>query len=442
MPSLPYSSKKRYLTGIDWVITALDNINKTKTSIGNHSLVVLDLEGSLSPSLFESRVQLFFKDNSVLKGSLKRDKLNLAPYWKIDSDREFKYSFTNKEFVANQSLDDVLQVFSEFANTEFTSKHEYISFLLYELPGKTYLGLKFDHKILDARGAEALLDYLNQYSDDDAYDFNYPQEPYLRDWHKKFNAGKVINRFLRSMDTGQKRNSLSLSHECIGPYNQIVEVFNPDETKYILESANKKAGYLMTLPYLLARTLQAVDMEVFADENKKSMYLIPVNMDRRGRTVKRENVFFNQLSFFYFSLDKELLADEQETFKSLRLQWYDQMKNKIPEAFELANRLSRILPLKKLSNIMLKQFIKHPAAFSFSYVGEEGYSKDDFMGLKIHDIYHMPIVPVYPGFGIFFTKFRGSLKLVISALDSQMPKKSIESLTKNIKQRLLLGYEL
>lgn len=441
MPSLPYSKNKRYLLGIDWVIAALDKVNKSRFGIGNHSLIVLKLDGQLDFKRLKNHLDKALRDIAVIKGRPSRDLLNLAPCWKTNANFATQYSFDVKD-VDGAGLDAVWTLFNDFANQGFVSSKEYISFLLCKQSTKSYLGFKFDHRILDARGAEALLSYVSEFDVNNVSNFDYPQEPYLRNWKDKFKAGQTINQFLRSLNKGLEFNSLEHKTKSRDKILHVSKVFSIEQTKRIEESANKTAGYLMLLPYLLGRSMQVFDKEFFEGVPNNTMFTVPVNMDRRGRKVKQENIFFNQVSFFYFNTLKEVLSDDKELFKTLRSQWYSQMKNKIPEAFELASRLIRIAPLNIFAKVMQKQLKNHPAAFSFSFIGEEGYTDDDFLGLKVKDIYHMPVVPYLPGVGIFFTKFKGNLKLVVCALDTILDKTALDSLAQSIAKRLVADYDI
>ena len=79
---LPYSRKKRYLTGIDWVIAALDRMSRRATGGSNASQIVLELNGSFDAPQFAKAMAAFAGLFPVLGGRSTRD-WNLAPYWRI-----------------------------------------------------------------------------------------------------------------------------------------------------------------------------------------------------------------------------------------------------------------------------------------------------------------------------------------------------------------------
>ena len=78
--SLPFSRKKRYLTGSDWIITALDYMSKKATGIGNASQIVLELQDVFPIDRFREAFTSFARLFPILRGYSSRD-MTLAPYW-------------------------------------------------------------------------------------------------------------------------------------------------------------------------------------------------------------------------------------------------------------------------------------------------------------------------------------------------------------------------
>ncbi|MFA7677837.1 MAG: hypothetical protein WCY34_06720 [Candidatus Omnitrophota bacterium] len=78
---------KRYLTGIDWFINALDYTLRKKTGIGNTSQVVLELGGYPDEELLNKRLEEASFEYPILFGHPARA-FNLCPYWKKTLVRE------------------------------------------------------------------------------------------------------------------------------------------------------------------------------------------------------------------------------------------------------------------------------------------------------------------------------------------------------------------
>jgi hypothetical protein len=425
MFSIPYSKKKNYLSGMDWVANSLDEINKKEIKLGNHSAVVLVLKKELDVELFTQRLKCL-DDNHVLKGKLSRD-LNLAPYWKVNLKKKPRIK------ISTERTDNVFKLYCDFINEAFGSEDSYLEFKICFQEDKSYVCMKFDHRILDARGAEMVLNYLNGTCIES---FHYNREPYLRNWKDNFLAGRTIVRFLIGLNSSLVTNSLAIKKQ--GSQKNIFSqiTFNKEESKKIIDDANEKAGYLMIMPYLLAKSTQAFDKCFFANKSKEAKYIVSVNADRRPKKEDLKSLFFNHFSFCYFGIDTKALFCET-IYEELKKELYLQIKDKIAEAFELASRLARILPLCVMAKVMKDQVKKNKISFSFSYVGQSGYQDDSFMDNTIQDVFHLPIVPIYPGIGIYFTKFKDKIQLVLSANQSIVTEKELCLLTQKIKDNLI-----
>ena len=82
-------ASKRYLTGIDWLVHAFDHMNEKKIGKGNVFHIVFEVNGVIDIDPFEQDLNQFISGHFVFKGRVARA-LNLAPYWKIDKNKEIK----------------------------------------------------------------------------------------------------------------------------------------------------------------------------------------------------------------------------------------------------------------------------------------------------------------------------------------------------------------
>ena len=80
--AIPSSSKKRYLSGFDWVMGVVDYILKRTTCAGNIFQLVFKLDSPVDPETVQSSLRRFIKEFPVLDGRVARD-YNLAPYWQV-----------------------------------------------------------------------------------------------------------------------------------------------------------------------------------------------------------------------------------------------------------------------------------------------------------------------------------------------------------------------
>ncbi|MBW2570765.1 MAG: hypothetical protein JRE47_15750 [Deltaproteobacteria bacterium] len=426
MGIINFPSKKRYLTGIDWIIHVLDYITKKATGTGNTS------------------------QYPVLYGRTSRD-YNLAPYWKIFSKRQSGLLPVKVYHLEHINHTNLFKLLEQKANLKFISNQEHVFFHLIYTKNKCYVAMTFDHRLFDARGAEAFLEMLqNQWENKDNTfcDKNIivpAESAHLSHWRRKFIAGQQVNRtFLKLGENAPPRVLPIPLKSNNSEFKFKVIPFDKYQTDLIVENAYNEAGYLMLMPYVLASTVWVLN-KLFRNKNIKSGdYIIPVSIDMRPSDKVHKEVFFNHVSFLFI----KILLDEADNFpillKSIKKQIYDQIKSGLPGNFQEATLLMRILPLPILSNIMRLYLKGRIASFSFSYVGESAYKyvgesaykPSFFMGQKILNVLHMPRVPVPPGFGVFFHRSQNKLNAVISFLEGMLTDKEVNMIVNKLKARL------
>lgn len=403
MFSLPYSQKKSYMTGIDWMVSGLDHMTRKAQGHGNHSQILIELDSVLDEGVFVSAVRNFCRKHSILYGRIKRD-CNLAPYW----------SYSDKNTDDTRVDIDVQEIPQERiygnacinASEPFKNRRCYLSFLL--LRGETYssVAVKFDHKLFDARGIELFLCGLNR----DSVFVHNACPAGLDHWKEKFLSGQKTNRFFRSLPS--KKSTSLFGSEAKGVLRYRHFTLNASD---VIKNADSEAGYLMTSPYLLAKIYDAVRELI---ENDYKNIVISVSADRRGPACT--DPFFNKLSFMYFALSPGLT--QEQVINVLREQLIFQVREKIPEHIANASMLMRIVPCCSVADVL-----KHmPISFSYSYMSNTAYSDKSFLGVKIRNILHMPVVPSNPGVGVFFTTFADKLNAVFTYYDKMFEQNKVD----------------
>ena len=159
--SLPYSRNKRYLTGIDWMISALDHLTRKSTGAGTASQIVLQLDSAISENDLKNSLRQFAYEVPVLSGRSARD-LNLAPYWRIPAEttRRVPEVSIHRPTSSRACL-------AEAVNTSLLDRNEYMAFhiLRQKDTNEHFLAMTFDHRLLDARDAETFFDTIQRYPD-------------------------------------------------------------------------------------------------------------------------------------------------------------------------------------------------------------------------------------------------------------------------------------
>jgi hypothetical protein len=71
--------------------------------------------------------------------------------------------------------------------------------------------------------------------------------------------------------------------------------------------------------------------------------------------------------------------------------------------------------MPKVSRLALRG---NSGSFSFSYLKQSIYNYEDFLGKKVNNVFHLPNMPVEPGFGVFFNRFKERLNISFSYTDT------------------------
>jgi len=433
MVSLPYSRKKRYLTGIDWMIGALDHLARKSTGAGISSQVVLELDRPLP----EEELREWLEDRAralpALAGAPARD-INLAPYWKVPE----RVDEAPIDFVVHrppsESPGDVLACLTAAVNKPFESDSRHLAFhVIYLEPSdRCLVTMVFDHRLLDARGAEMLLDAI-QRNDMPPLD---PEPAHLDRWLHRFRVGRNINRTLAPMGRSPI-DTIPLPADLAGrPSRFVLSSLDEDETRAIKEAAEREAGYLIVMPYVLAVTLQQLDVFLAGKGYPHGSYVVPVSMDMRSE--RKRQVLFNRLSFILLHVKSSIVGNRPASIQIIRQQMYDQAKVHLQRDLCDVTMLMRIAPVSMLARLMLKIRLML-GSLSFSCVGDSAYASDTFLGARILNLFHLPRVPTPPGYGFFFNEFNSGMNVVFSYIDGMLTEDEANELVGHVVTALLQG---
>lgn len=418
--------KRRYLTGMDWVIHTLDYNLRKRTGCGNFSQVVLELESRPDEELLRSRIEDMNRSFPLIYGKASRD-YNLCPYWKT----YHQHKILPLDFNIYERS-DVFSVLEEIANRPFRNKGQHLDFNLIYGKDITYLSMVFDHRLLDARGAETLLTILQE--GNFSCGPSLVESAHLNRWCEKFRSGRNVNRAFIRLPQNDYCFLKPEVKQGIGKFKFRTIYFNKLDSREITEAAENKAGYLMFMPYILTLCLQGID-RIFKKRNVgRGNYIVPVSIDTREKGTIYKNLFFNHFSFLFFQFPLEKLANSSWLLESAKNQMYEQIKNGLPEDFKKASFLLRIAPLP-----LLGFFFKPPNSFSFSCIGQSTYNSSYFCKSKVKNIFHLPRVSLPPGIGLFFNQFQQGLNLTFSYYDTILSDSEADALVSDLKFSLQAG---
>ncbi len=436
MAQLPFSKIKRYLTGMDWVIHTLDHMSKKQTGVGNISQLVLELSGPPAHDELRNSLAEFIKHYPVSNGRSVRG-CNLAPYWKIYRGAVIPPRLKIHE-LSDASYTGVLSKLEEELNLPFNTEREHLVFHLLCAKNRYFVAMTFDHRLLDARGAEAFLDIFQQeqVAGDKSDSISLNESAHLCNWRKKFVAGKHVNQIFRTIaqNTPPIRPLPDTSKEKRFRFKLIS--FDKAETNRIIENIYDQTGYMMVMPYALAASVHILHKYFIKNSAHAGDYIIPVSIDTRPPEKVQQEVFFNHISFFIFRIPQSISGDFSAILALIQKQMYEQVKSRLPEDFKEASHLMRILPLAVMGFLMHLPLNGQIASFCFSYIGESAYQSSEFMHERVLNMFHMPRAPVPPGLGIYFNQFQGQLNAVLSYIDGVLDREEASVVMDEVRSHL------
>ena len=419
MPALPYSKKRYYLSGIDWLIGALNSYMSSTTSAGNHSTLILELEKKLDETSLRNRLDIICASIPILSGRIVRDLINLCPYFKPSATKGEKYDF---QTLSISSCDELHDTYQAALNRPFSTKNCYLSFTLIACEARTFLVMTFDHRILDARGAELFLNLLSGKSDEElqkrVQSIKICDAPQLKQWSDKFESGRTVQRKIISLTKEgcftPSKFTMKTIPKSTGP-NLIPDfkLFSINETSDIAAQSEKTAGFMMETPYLLAVTAMAMFQTADVRENLK--YFVPVPIDMRAKGEEEKRTFGNHLSFLFFYFEITPDSTLEELICEIRKQLFTQIAEEFPENMIKAAYPGRIFPLWFLRKVMRFPFNGKMSSFVFANVGTTSFSTENIMEVPVKHLQHMPRIPTPPGVGIFFNRYRNQLNLTVTS---------------------------
>jgi hypothetical protein len=430
------SRRKRYLSGPDWVIATLDRMLKETTCSGNMSQIVLLLNAPLDGELVRNRLSGFSARFPVLQGKVSRDIL-LSPYWKIPAAVRRDVTVTVTPVGDLSTMEALIPLLTKTANSSFRDDGDHLAFHLFTGTDRCALAMTFDHRILDARGAESFLQAFQQHLDGDEVsgDISFSSSSELTEWRRKFLAGRSVNRRIIALSRSTPR-ALPLQADRNKGFRYRLLSFDRDETTAIYDRAYREAGYLMESPFFLAAIIRTMH-DLFGERlGDGSSYLIPVTTDLRTGKAQQQELFFNHVSYLFYQIPVTEGMAMAELMTAFKQQMYDQVKSGFPRDLAEASLLTRIAPLGLLGKLIHLPLKGKMATFVFSHLGKSSYRFPEFMGAGIENIFHMPRVPVPPGLGFFSNTCDGRLNLVISYLDGLFRDDDLERLAAGIRENL------
>lgn len=433
MTSGQKNPRRFYLNGIDWIVHGMQ-YNCHSVPGGDYQfLIVSHLAGI--PNEDKLRICLYKLQEifPLLSGKLKRNWLNLAPYWEAPNKVILKDILTVIPLKETDAVEHTCQKYlTDFLNTPFKCDMPQLSVMLLTFcDGSSQLALNFDHRLFDAAGGEQLISILNALWNDieiTASDFIAYDGPWLNEWRHQFSCGRTVNRAFIDI----KKQGIPSVLSCNPGSSNCYYLIQLDETKFtsMLKRADIEVGPMMLAPYLVATIQEALHLIFTKRGNSHSICVCPMTVSlRQGH---RDELFFNRWSIM--PMYSSSTSSREERLKQQVTLFYSYIKTKLPYCLSKASLLCRPLPLPIIAKFSQKPFSASAGTATIALLNQMEFDSASLFGEEIKDLYHVPRIPPSPGLGIFMNRRGSKLNITLSWVDGIINEDELHLLSSAIMQ--------
>lgn len=437
---VPSSPRKRYLSGADWCVAALNQGTLETTGRRCIFQVAVLLEGVPDAEKLEAAFREFCARFPVLWGAPARCWC-LAPYWKC-ADAAGPLHIGRSALPADADPAAVLRHIESLIQAQ-AARPDWGTALDRVQTGTSgsILVFSFDHARFDAVGAETFIHHFFQYAngvrDEAAWPAARAAAPARLDhWVQKFRSGQKVNRMMRALAAGATAGLALPPDARRRPFRFRVATFSAAESRQIQERAYAVAGYLMFTPYVLATAAAAFQPFFARSSDADAHFVVSVSTDKPQAAMRTPHFFFNDLSFLYFRFAVAAATDRDRLAVIVRDQLMNQAREGLPAAIEDANLLMRILPARLYWRFLMRLYRDRLSSFGFTCLGESAVKASALLGCPVRDQIHFPVIPTPPGIGLILSQSGGAYHAVLSYIEGILSEEQIDAMMADFRARL------
>jgi len=402
-------AKRIFLHGIDYFQLLIDHHSKKKGGRGHEARLAIFLKGFAG----ENAVTDTISNNEICQ-QLSKARIS----------KTFGLGYPSLYFIKEKSAIPVS--FHHLNENEIPDSFLNISVDVYNKPplhiqvlyfenGNTCLLFTLHHILFDFAGVQSLIASLSGNKDIQL----------LPDQNSKRPFGIRMTSFFRAVFfTFREANShMTVPDNPLPkqlPLNvQFREIsFSQKETQIIFDNAKRKGLQMNTSIYFLAAVCKSLHDRIFSKQKNHNFLWVPVPVNFR-RKGKAGAILFNGLSFLFYKIQRNELADINTVINTIRVQMKEQMRNEMPAAFIDFADGYRFMPMPFYYPMMQLPSLGKLSSFSFSVLGDTFKNQEEFLGLPVLDIKNYPSNSTAPGITFLFYEFRGELKIMSSWVKGQ-----------------------
>lgn len=410
----------------------------------------------------DSPCRLLVRLDGEIELSALHNTLNRSPVlnWMTGAQRTRKLPFTVPSWQSNnngkalkigedsdtwQCLDDNCSLLHYERSMDSSTLHPPLTFAIgqTEHPPITCI-LNWHHTLMDAHGAELLLQHLGR---DEQLDN--PDRLLQADGQVQGSRLDPGNGFFKRLAYARK-SVLYITETSRSPIAKLKQVSPPDnpvdqyflvrftrvETEEIQKHCESMGLSHSRSLFFLGATVRALHSIQVRRGDEPAPYLVPVPMNLRKKGASGP-AFSNNVSFLFFRIAPEELQSFTKTLDVLRKQLREQVAEELPYSYLEMMNLLRRLPLPMYAKLLSGPTRGQIASFFFSFTGDCCPDMNTFLGVPVREIIHLAPATTIPGLSVVFMRHSNSLKAVLSLRDSLLSKDELRSFEEHLRHDLL-----
>ncbi len=428
--------QKVVLSGADCFHLVLDKHAKKHGAGGNVMRKVFYFNSSLS---FE-KIEAILKKSPVIYW-LCNIKLMQPPFFRLPY---WKYSNRGNEIIIRQHQSAKENKIPEVILTrDITVESDRFieADIVYYPSGSSAFILSWNHILLDAKGTTLLFEHLNHLSENTSqrFDIFFPPK------EKKTNIFTYINNMYKVKKFVQTCarppvSSVGLAKTKHGDEQTLTRTiaFNADETGRIASNALKTGSRFGPTLYFIACCSQVIH-QFNKQKNKAGDLWLPIPYDGRLRGAAGP-LISNCVSFLFYRLPENVLADVPQTVKCLSTQMKSQIGDGIPQRYTMFLNMMRHIPLWLYYFLVNRTGKGVFASFLYTSTGDNFNELRSLFGEPVRDLNMIPALTFPPGLTFVFLKHDNELNINIAYSPDVINNNELHLIEEKIKEILLADY--
>ncbi|MCF8256014.1 MAG: hypothetical protein K9J06_00555 [Flavobacteriales bacterium] len=161
---------------------------------------------------------------------------------------------------------------------------------------------------------------------------------------------------------------------------------------------------------------------------------VPHNMRRKGANG---HLIGNELAFLFFKIGREALFTVPQAVAAIQMQLNTQIRKGSLGHQAALQRVFRRVPFWMMNAMVGLTTGGRVSSLAFSDLGEERNPLQEFLGVPVQGMAHIPPVPCPPGLSVVFKREAGQLRLIVAYLPQALADEECATLMGRIRVLLL-----